>query len=77
MFGLTPKLGLTKFPAMTNPSDLLTVAQAAEELNLSRRAVAHRITTGTLAATKLGDGKTSAYVITRAEIERVRAGAAA
>ncbi len=62
---------------MTNPDDLLTVAQAAEELNLSRRAVAHRITTGTLAAVKIGDGRTSAYVLTRAEVERAKAEAAA
>ena len=62
---------------MTNPEDLLTVAQAAEELNLSRRAVAHRITTGTLLAVKIGDGRTSAYVLTRAEVERAKAEAAA
>ena len=62
---------------MTSPSDLLTVAQAAKELNLSRRAVAHRITTGTLLAVKIGDGRTSAYVITRAEVERAKAEAAA
>lgn len=56
---------------MTN--DLLTVQQAADELNLSVRAVQHRITSGSLAAQKLGAGKTSAYVITRDEIERVKA----
>ena len=54
-------------------NDLLTVAQAAAELDLSPRAVQHRITTGTLAAQKLGAGRTSAYVITRAEIDRVKA----
>jgi len=54
-------------------NDLMTVAQAAEALNLSPRAVQHRITTGTLAAQKLGSGKTSAYVITRAEVERAKA----
>lgn len=54
-------------------NDLMTVAQAARELNLSVRAVQHRIKTGTLTAQKLGDGRTSAYVITRAEVERVRA----
>lgn len=64
---------MTKFHAMTHPQDLLTVAQAAEELNLSRRAVAHRIATGALVATKLGTGRTSAYVLTRAEIERAKA----
>lgn len=59
-----------------NP-DLLGVVQVAAELNISVRAVQHRITSGTLTATKLGDGRTSAYVITRAEVERVKAGAAA
>lgn len=58
-------------------NDILTVAQAAAELNLSPRAVQHRITTGTLAAQKLGSGKTSAYVITRAEVERAKAEAQA
>jgi excisionase family DNA binding protein len=57
---------------MTN--DFLTVAQAADELNLSVRAVQHRIRNGSIEATKLGDGRTSAYVITRAEINRVKAG---
>jgi excisionase family DNA binding protein len=53
-------------------NDLLTVTQAADELNLSVRAVQHRITNGTLAAQKLGSGRTSAYVIERDEIERVK-----
>lgn len=50
----------------------LSVKQAGEELNISARAVLHRIHAGTLAAQKLGPG-TAGYVITRAEIERVRA----
>ena len=54
-------------------SQLRNVAQAAEDLNLSRRAVLHRIRTGTLQATKVGSGRTSAYVITVEEIERVKA----
>lgn len=53
-------------------TDLLTVTQAAEELNLSVRAVQHRITNGAITATKLGAGRTSAYVITREEIDRVK-----
>ena len=53
-------------------TDLLTVKQAAELLGISRRAVIHRITAGTLAATKLGPS-TTAYVIERAEIDRVKA----
>lgn len=58
--------------------NFLTVQQAAEELNLSVRAVQHRIRTGTLAATKLDpDRKTSAYVITREEVDRAKAAAQA
>ena len=57
---------------MTTPSDYLTVTQAARELNLTRRAVVHRIAAGTLAATKIGDGRTSAYIVTRAEVERAK-----
>lgn len=53
-------------------NDLVTVAQAAAELNLSVRAVQHRITTGTIHAEKLGAGRTSAYVIARTELERVK-----
>ena len=56
----------------TSPPDFLSVAQVATELNLTRRAVVHRIKAGTLAATKIGDGLTSAYVITRAEVERAK-----
>lgn len=54
-------------------SALLSVAQAAEALNLSPRAVQHRIKNGQIAAEKLGDGKTSAYVISRAEVDRIKA----
>ena len=56
----------------TTTPDLLTVRQAAHALGLSPRSVLHRITTGTLAATKIGDGHTSAYLITREEIERAK-----
>ena len=62
---------------MTTPSDYLTVTQAARELNLTRRAVVHRIAAGTLAAAKVGDARTSAYIIERAEVERAKAGSAA
>lgn len=58
------------------PPDLLSVAQAATELNLTPRAVHHRIKAGTLTAVKLGPG-TSAYVITRTEVERAKAEAVA
>lgn len=52
-------------------SDVLSVVQAAAELNITPRAVQHRIKAGTLAAMKLGPN-TAAYVIPRAEIERVK-----
>lgn len=45
------------------------VARAAEALDLSPRAVLHRINVGTLAAEKVGD----TWVISRAEVERVLA----
>lgn len=54
----------------------LTVREAASELGITERAVQHRIKTGTLAATKFGQGLTSPYMIERAEVERVKAGAA-
>ena len=54
----------------TTTPDLLTVRQAAHALGLSPRSVLHRITTGTLAATKVGEARTNAYIIERAEIER-------
>lgn len=53
-------------------NDFLTVTQAAAALNLSPRAVQHRIKTGGITAQKMGEGRTSAYLIARAEIERVR-----
>jgi excisionase family DNA binding protein len=52
--------------------DLLTVAQAASELHISRRAVVHRIAAGTLPAEKIGDGLTSAYVINREAVEQAK-----
>lgn len=55
---------------------LLSVAQAAEELGWSPRTLHYRITTGKVAAEKMGDGRTNAYVITRAEIDRLKAEAA-
>ena len=53
--------------------DFVTVGQAAKELNLSVRAVQHRIKQGHIAATKLGDARTSAYIISRDELDRVKA----
>jgi peptidyl-tRNA hydrolase len=52
--------------------ELLSVAAAAKELELTDRAIRHRIKAGTLVAVKLGPG-TSSYVITRAEVDRAKA----
>lgn len=57
-------------------NEFLSVEDAAQELKITPRATRHRITAGTLIAHKLGKG-TSPYVITRAEIERVKAAEAA
>ena len=56
--------------------EFLSVAVAADELGITARAVRHRIQAGTIAAVKLGPG-TSQYVITRAEVERVKSERAA
>ncbi len=61
----------------TATSRLLTVSQAATALNLTRRAVLHRIAAGTLAAEKIGEGRTNAYIITADEIERAKTASAA
>ncbi len=57
---------------MTSQPDVLSVAQVAAALSLTERAVRHRIKAGTITATKLGPG-TASYVISRAEVERVKA----
>jgi excisionase family DNA binding protein len=57
-------------------SEFLSVEQVAAELKITARAVRHRITAGTISAVKLGPG-TASYVITRTEVDRVKAEAAA
>lgn len=57
-------------PKKTSP--LLSVAEVAEALHLSVRAVHHRIAKGHIDAEKLGQGKTSAYVIHSDELERIK-----
>lgn len=52
---------------------LLTVEQAAELLGMSPSTVRRRITEGVLPAQKVGGGKTSAWVIARADLEASRA----
>jgi hypothetical protein len=54
-------------------TDLLTLAQAAKELGLTRSGVKYRILVGGIQARQIGDGRTAAYVITRAELDRVKA----
>lgn len=51
-------------------TDMVTVAQAAEALGVNRRTIIRRIQSGDLPAQKLGPG-TSAWVITRADLERL------
>lgn len=58
--------------------DLLSVNQAAAELNMRPRTLHQWITTGKVAATKIDPDKaTSAYVITRATVDSLKAEAAA
>lgn len=66
---------MAKLGAMQNPPELVSVMQAARLLGLSRRAVLHRIAAGSLAAQKVGDGRTSSYVIALAEVERAKTAA--
>lgn len=54
-------------------SDLLTVSQAADELNVHRRTIQHWIANGKVTAIRIGTGRTSAYVLTRDEVARIRA----
>ncbi|GAA4112276.1 hypothetical protein GCM10022215_08500 [Nocardioides fonticola] len=51
----------------------LNVAEAAKELCVSPRTVQYRIANGKLKATKVGAGKTSAYLIARSEVDRAKA----
>jgi excisionase family DNA binding protein len=55
----------------------LTVGQAAHELGIAPRTVIARIATGRITAQKHGTGKTSAYIIPRTEIDRIKAQAVA
>ena len=51
---------------------IVTVATAAEEWGIDRRAALRWIAAGKGAAEKIADGKTNAYVLTREEVERVK-----
>lgn len=61
---------------MSNPLELLTVAQVAAETGIPARTLLHRIKTGKIAATKLGPG-TSPWVLSRETVEAIKAGEAA
>ena len=63
---------MAKLGHMQN-SPTLSVNQAAEALGVSRRSVLRRIAEGTITATKLGTGETSAWMITQTEVDRVKA----
>ena len=54
---------------MSELPEVCSVSQAAALLNITERAVRHRIKAGTLTATKLGPG-TASYVITREALEQ-------
>jgi len=55
--------------------DIVSVAQAAEYLYMSPRTLHHWCKTGKVKATKMGEGRTHSWAITRAEVERLAAGA--
>ena len=55
------------------PSQLVTVAVAAQEWHVDRRTALRWIASGRVAAEKIGEGQTNAYVLTRAEVDRVKA----
>lgn len=59
---------------MTDQPTFMNAVQAASALGLTRRTLIRRIENGQIEASKLGTGRTSAYVITADEIERVKAG---
>ncbi|HQV84215.1 MAG TPA: hypothetical protein PLX57_14025 [Ornithinibacter sp.] len=63
---------MTRPPLFSETLAARGLTQAARELNLTRRAVVHRIAAGTLAATKVGEARTNAYIIERAEVERIK-----
>ncbi len=71
--GVSQSRNFAAMGEVADPGDLLNVGQVASELNKPPRTVHHWIKTGRIAATKLGEARTNAYAITRAEVERVKA----
>ena len=53
--------------------ELRSVKQVSEALGLSVRTVLRRIANGEIAATKVGGGRTNAFIISAAEVERLLA----
>lgn len=51
-------------------AELLSVAQFAHAIERTPRTVINLIQAGRIVATKVGEGRTSAYVISREELER-------
>lgn len=55
------------------PSQIVTVTVAAHEWGVNRRTARRWIETGRVEAEKIAGGKTSAYVLTREEVDRIKA----
>jgi hypothetical protein len=68
---------MTRAEFVPRTTDFVNVRDAARELGLAPRTVLARIRHGQIAAEKIGPGKTSAYIIAKAEIERIKAATAA
>lgn len=56
-----------------NPSQIVTVTVAADEWRVDRRTALRWIESGRVEAEKIGTGKTSAYVLARSEVDRIKA----
>jgi hypothetical protein len=63
---------MTRAEFVPRTSDFVNVRDAARELGLAPRTILARIRHGQIQATKIGPGKTSAYIIARTEIARIK-----
>lgn len=62
---------------MRNPDpspEFLSLADAASELGVPLRTLQYQAMTGKVATIRGGSGKTSAYLMTREEVDRLKAG---
>lgn len=57
---------------MRSTDDLLTVTEAAAEIGVPTRTLHYWITSGKVAAQRVGSGKTNPYVLARADVEQLR-----